>query len=238
MAKYHGKNARLYIGGYDISPLVSVVTPEGEKEMAQYAVQDGSDAYHSLPGLARSTLKLEGLFDDNYQAVLNSLWAAAAGYQIVILFGLSLGDRALAGTAVRLGKHEWKAVITDVNKLSADLLLDDSVWDECKILQPKTQITGAYSGPILDEGAPSASGAIGYCQVFEQSDTWLEVKIRHSTDNFVADDTELLNFGQFTQPGTARVIASGTIKRYLRSYARFIDGSPYTGTFAIVFKRN
>ena len=149
MSIYHGKNARLYIAGYDISSLVASVTPVQEKEMIPYAVQ-GVSGYKQMPGLAKDAMSIDGLFDDGYQAILTTLFQAASGSQIVIPFGTTIGNRAMGCNSVRLPKYIWRSVVTDINRLTAELLADDLPWDECIVAFPKATKTSDGSHTAID----------------------------------------------------------------------------------------
>lgn len=237
MSIYHGKNVRLYIAGYDISALASSVGVSGEMEMAQYAVADGVDGYHQLPGLARGRLNLEGLFDDNYMSVLNNLWASDTGYQVMVLFGTSQGDRAVCVNSARLGPYEWKSVVTDVNRLTGQLVTDSIGWEECKLIQPKAQKTSDGNGTSLDNGTASSDGLTAYLQVFEcGGDDDLIVKIQESSDDGATDPwADKITFTTATGITAERKTVSGSIERYLR--VTWSGTSPYQATFAVAIKR-
>jgi hypothetical protein len=72
MSKRAGKAFNLYIGGYDVSPLASGVQLDTEIQTGEY-VCGGGTGYHHIRGINKDTLKLDGLFDDNYMALINSL---------------------------------------------------------------------------------------------------------------------------------------------------------------------
>jgi len=237
MSKYHGQDTRLYIGGYDISSLMASVTPAQEREMKEYAVADGVNGYHQMPGLTKDTMSLDGIFDDNYQAVLNSLFAASSGYQIIVPFGSTLEDRALACDAVRLNKYSWKSVVTDVNRLMAEMLADNLPWDECKLILPKAQKTTDGEHTSIDDGDASASGLVAYLQVFAcGADDDLIVKIQESDDDGDEDEWEdLVTFTTAAGITTERKAVSGAVEQYLRVVW---SGTPtYSATFAVVYKR-
>jgi len=236
MGIYHGKNTRLYIGGYDISALVLGVTPVQEKELTPYAVCDGGQ-YHQMPGLAKDTLSIDGLFDDDYMAVLNNLRAASTGYQIIIPFGITLGNRALAVDAAWLTKYVQTAVVTDINKMSAELVADDLPWDYCKLLFPKAQKTEDGNHTSIDDGSASAAGLAAYLQVFEcGGDDALVVKIQESSDDGAGDAwADLITFTTANGITTERKTVSGAVERYLRVAW---SGTPtYQATFVVVYKR-
>lgn len=202
MGIYHGKNARLYIAGYDIASMVMGVTPVQEREMVAYAYQ-GVSGYKQMPGLAKDAMSIDGLFDDDYQAVLNSLRSATTGYQVIILFSTTIDYRAVACDAVRLQKYVWKAVVTDINRLTAELLADNLPWDECKLLFPKATKTSDSAHTSIDDTAATTEGAAAYLQVFAcGADDDLIVKVQHSTND--SDWNDLITFTTATGITTER----------------------------------
>jgi hypothetical protein len=244
MGKYHGKDARLYIGGYDISALAVALGISQEIEQAEYAVMDGVDGYHSLPGLAKDALSLEGVFDDDNMTVLNNLFSASSGYQIIIPFGTSQGDRGMAVNAARLQKYLWPSKVTELNRISGELIADTLPWDEIKMLQEAATKTADGNSNSIDESAASSDGAKAYLQIWElgANDT-LQVKIQESSDDAVADPwADLITFttldGSVNTETTERLTVSGAVERYLRVVWTFGGTSPYTAKFCVGWKRN
>ena len=235
MGVYHGKNARFYINGYDISSLIASVIPVQEREMIPYAYQ-GVSGYKQMPGLAKDALSIDGLFDDNYQAQLNALWEATSGYQVIVPFGTTLGNRAMACNAVRLGKYGWKVVVTDINRLAAELVAEDLPWDECKLIFPKATKTSDGSHAGIDDGAPTTAGIIAYLQVFAcGADDALVVKIQMDDNSGFATPTDLITFTTANGITTERKTASGTVERYVR--VAWAGTLPYSATFTVAYKR-
>jgi hypothetical protein len=204
MSIYHGKDARLYIAGYDISSIVASVTPVQEREMVPYAVQ-GNVGYSQMLGLAKDALSIDGLFDDNYHTILDTLFASASGYQVVIPYGTTLSNRAMGCDAVRLNKYVWRAVVTDINRLVAELMADDLPWDECILVFPKATKTSDGNHTVIDNAAVSILSSVGYLQIFVcGGDDALIVKIQDSIDNFAADTHDLITFTTANALGAER----------------------------------
>lgn len=236
MAKYAGKDARLYIGGYDVSALMASVGLDGEIEALPYAVNDGVSGYHYIRGLNKDIVKLEGLFDDNYQSVLDSLLAASTGKQGIVTIGTALGAPSLAANSLLMPKYKWNAVVREIVKLSAELPADGLPWDECLILQPKEQKTSDGNGTALDNGAASSDGLTAYLQVFEcGADDALIVKVQGDDNSGFTSPTDLITFTTANGITTERKTTTGAIERYLRVTW---SGTPtYQATFAVVVKR-
>jgi hypothetical protein len=74
------------------------------------------------------------------------------------------------------------------------------------------------TGTIVDYGAATAAGGSAYMQCIALNAGTLDLSIRHSTDNFAGDDTELVAFTQIAGGGVGeRVTFAGTVKRYVRA---------------------
>lgn len=235
MSLYHGKDARIYLGGYDISAIAMSLGIDRELEMATYAVMDGSDGYHHVGGMGKDALSMEAVFDDNYMDVLNALYAASTEYGIIIPFGSTQMDAGVAAYGVRMSKYNMKSVISDVNKLMCEFLTNIYPFDEVKMLQPKTTVSAGGNGTAVDEDAQSSNGAVAYLQVFAVNggDT-LTVSINDSNDNFSGDDNQLLAFTGATDVTFERVTVSGTVERYIRPVW---SGATGACIFAVAWKR-
>jgi len=240
MAIYAGKNARLYIGGYDIGALAAGINSVREKEYKQYSVLDGSDGYHYMPIIGKDTISIDGIFDDNYTTVLNSLRTSSTGYQVIIPFGVTQGDRTWACNSARLGKYNVTSVVTDINKVTFDLVVDTIPFDECKSLHPAATRTTSSNGSSINESAGSSSGSVGYLQIWSlgANDT-LAVKIQHSTND--TNWSDLITFttldGASATYTSERKTTSSTVNQYIRAAWTFGGVSPYTGTFIVAWKR-
>ncbi len=235
----HGKNARVYIDGYVVLNDINTIGGVMENNLATYAVLDASGGYHHLQGLAKDTVAIKGFLDDTLQTILNALYAASTGYAVMILYGLTVGDPAIAASEVKIQRYLKEARVADINAIAADLVTDNLPFDDAKLLNLTQYTAQSGGGTTLDNGASSAAGAIAYLQVTEQTGgTGCTISIRHSSDNFVGNDSELLAFTAFTGRTTERKIAAGTVKRYTRMYYVFTGNAPYTVTAIVVLKRN
>ena len=226
-----GRNAAVYLNGVDISGDLNTCTPSSEVEIADYATF-GSVGHRGLPGLFKDMLSFEGLLDDAAYGTAIVQVQQTAGIAAMILYGQAVGDPAYAINECMVKNIETPAVVKDINKLKLTLDTDNYPFDPCDVLAGKAQKSGSSTGSTNDNLAADASGAVGYVQVFEQTGgTGYTLSIRHSSDNFVGDDTELLTFGNFTTTGTLRVTAA-SCKRYVR--AKWVQGTAGTCTFAMV----
>ena len=234
MGIYHGKSARLYIGGYDISSLAVGLTPQQERELKPYAVMDGVAGYHQMPGLAKDALAIDGLFDDNYMEMLTLMFGNGLPYQVIIPFGTTQGDRGLAVEGARLQKYGISAVVTDINKLSGELIAENLPWDEIILLQPKVQKTSDGTGTAYNHGSAITSIA-GYRQVFEcGGDDAFIVKIQSDDNANFTSPTDRITFNTAAGITAERKTADVGVDSYLR--VAWSGTSPYQATFVVAVK--
>jgi hypothetical protein len=243
MAKLIGKDARFYINGYDLSSIAMALAPDRERDMHEYVVMDGVAGFHYFPGMGKDVLKLEGIFDDNYTTVLEALRAATTGYQVIIPFGTAQSDYAYAANEVRLQKLEYKTVVTDLNRVSAEMVVDNYPWDECIVLQEAATKTSDGSSTAVNNAAQSTGGAVAYMQYWGLgSNDTLTIKIQESSDNGVADAwADLISFtalnGAVAVRGTERKTVAGTCEQYNRVTWAFGGVSTYSCSFLVAWKR-
>jgi hypothetical protein len=95
-----------------------------------------------------------------------------------------------------------------------------------KRIHAKAEESSDGNGATDDNGAATSNGGSAYLHAPDVQGT-LTVTIRHSTDNFGADDTLLGSFTAFTAARGQRITFSGTVKRYTR-VAHTLGGSPAT----------
>ncbi len=243
MGLYHGKNCRFYVGGYDIGAMVMSASPEMAVANTQVAVMDGS-GYQTIKGPHNDSVALEALLDDNYMTALDNIRLTSTGSQIIIPFGVTQGDQGLACAEAVLTKYLWKAVTTDVNKLSAELKAQDCAWDTIKILHPAATRTTTASGASINEAAASSDGAIGYLQIWGlgANDT-LTVVIEESSDDGVADNwVPIISFtvlnGAVATRTTERKTVTGAVEQYVRVTWTFGGTAPYSASFIVGWLRN
>lgn len=244
MGKYLGNNCRLYINGYEIGSIVESISPNPEIELHPYAVMDDSGGYHQLRGLHKDTLEIDGLFDDNYQGVLASLRGSDTGYGVLIPFGTSAGCTGLAHNEVKLSDLKMNAVVTDINRITAKLLVENAHFDDITVISAFDTKTASGEGSSLDAGAGSTDGASAYLQITSLgADETLEVKIQESSDDGDTDAwSDLITFttldGAVATRTAEKKTVSGTVEQYIRVVWTFSGSSPYAGSFIVGWKRN
>jgi len=234
--KYHGKSSQLFIAGYDITPIITKIEWSDDIEMDAYAVADGTGGYHNIPGIIKGSVKVDGIFNDVYQGVLNNLLGSITNSQLIAVLGETAGDVAIAIEAVKEHRYSWPLTITDANRLTAEFSTEDSPVDVGQLLQAKTTVTENGNGTDLDNGGTSTNGLKAYLQVFAcGADDALVVKVQSDDNADFTSPTDLVTFTAANGVTTEVKSATGTIERYLR--ASWSGAAPYSGTFAVIIKR-
>ena len=216
--------------------LKNLVTPAVVRDVNKIKFSLDVDNYPLEPcvvlaGKAQKTSSSVGsIYDTSKAGTLTNGTGIATGSPVTLVIGANTPTITQAGNFVINLKHGvtgtaatggWTVATSPVSLVSGNNTIT---------------VSAGGSGTITITLA--STGAVGYAQVFEQSGgTGVTLSIRHSTDNFAADDSELLTFGNFTASGALRVEATGSVKRYLRAKWVFAGGGSYTGTFAIVVHR-
>lgn len=234
----HGKNAQIYLAGYDISGDLNLVTPHSEVDLADQTCF-GATGHSWLPGLFKDEAQIEGFLDDTAAVRLDALHAVeTTGYQLMVLYGTTLGDAAQCANEVKLQTYSKNAVANDINKITAKCLTENYPFDPCVLLSPKATKTTAGSGTGLNNLAGSTDGLVAYLQVFAVgAGKTLTVTIDHSDDG-AAWTAGLISFTGATAITTERKAVAGNVKQYLRATWAFAGGAPYTASFALCVCRN
>jgi len=232
-----GKNARIYLGGYDISGRSNKFTIPLSRPMKDIT-GFGEDGHRYFPLMPNDTFDFDGFYDNHSDTT--GLRACLDAYrktqtELCILLGTTLGDPAIAGQ-VKADKYNLESPVADMVTLAGAFKFEEKAEDGAVLLFPKATKTSDGNHTVIDQGAQSTDGAKAYLQVFAcGGDDDLIVKVQHSSDNFSGDTTDLFTFSTATGITSEQKSDTGTIKRYVRvSWA----GTPtYSATFAVVFKR-
>jgi len=241
MAFGHGKDARIFVHGFDGHTVLSSVTLALEAEAPGVDVLENADKEY-ITGLRDATLNADGFFDgadDGGDEVINGL---LAGEDKVIAF-YPQGDaagRVGYGVAGELTTYEPTEPIDGPGTISIEM--QSSVGAERGVsLQPgSTSVVATGNGATVDNAVATTAGGSVQLHVLDKiGGTNITVEIHHSTDNFAGDDTILATFTVQTTDLVAQriAIASGTtIKRYVR--ARHVLGAGGTWRYNAFINRD
>lgn len=239
----HGKQARIYVSGYDLSGVLKKAGVSAEADLPD-ATTFGSSGKKYAPGLVDAQISAEGLFsydpvtldqaDEVLSAALNvdpSVWA-------ICLAGDTFGSPCDCAAGIE-GSYEIEADLGDLAQVSAEAQ-SSTGKERAVILHPLGQKTASGNGSSYDSGAtgmPTQNGGVGYLQVMDVSGTSpsLTAKIQHSADGTTWAD--LVTFAAVTEDHRAqRAQVSGTVNRHLRA-AWTLGGTGPSATFFVAFVR-
>lgn len=230
-----GASAKVYASGWDLTSHFNGYSPEMSAELKDKTVF-GKTFRCRQPTMRDGKLSLEGFFDGVADAAPDYLLSAIGGENKVWnvmpdgdTFG-SVGYGMLANVS-KVGTNQ---VTDDLVKLTADAESNCGI-ELVTSLRALAAATGTGNGATHNNSAATTYGASAYLQVMDFQGTDITISIRHSTDNFASDNTELLAFAQVTSDNQAeRDEATGTVKQYSRI---LIAGTFTTVTFAVFLHR-
>jgi len=236
MAFSAGYNGLIYVAGYDISgdckSLDAEITVDlgdtttfGKTQRTRIALL--SDGSLSLGGFLNATTGqsspvLSGIIGSN-DSIYQAYWAGDA----VGAHGIGFAaDQDSLGTST---PFDGVVEFTATSKPSSGV-------DFIRSIHALGSETASGTGTTLDNSASTTVGGSGYLTVTSWNATTLDVSIRHSSDNFASDDTELLAFTQVSGANSAeRVTATGTVKRYVRAIWTLVGTS---ASFSVAIGRD
>lgn len=235
----------LLIGGRSVlsAPLTAISESRTHLLEQVDGLGDNADKWGSV-GQRQFQLTQEGFYNSGAGSLHEALEVADPQVLLYGPEGNAVGDDLVAFDGVRTtydrlpargAFHKAKAVYK-----AASLMANPG-----KILIPYSPYTtlGPTNLGIIDNLVASAAGAILYLGVSAlvlDGGTNLTVEVRHSTDNFVANDTQLGVFaGVIAAPSAQRLVVAGAVNRYVRGRFTFTGASGVnrTATFAMGIER-
>jgi hypothetical protein len=235
MSFVHGKIARYYINGVDLSAYLSKLSVKAAAAASETTTL-GKTSKTFIAGLKDATWSADGLFDGAVgavDAVMQPLLGADAQALVTEYPAgdVAIGDRGRSFRS-RSTEHSVDAPVDGLVATALAGQVDDDL-ESCVSLHPLGDETGAGAEASLDNAASSAAGSTGYLHVTAITGTNVVVLVEHST-NDVAWVT-LLTFTSATVAGTSqRVTSAGTVNRYVRVSC---SGTFTSATFAVAFSR-
>lgn len=217
MAFSHGKNAKVYLNGHDVTSYldsiempVTVDTPE--------VTTFGNTSKTYIAGLKDATMAAEGFYDGASGAIDDILSSAkdSTGASVLnwwydndtignlgqgsLIFNTNFAISATVDNAVRIA-------VAAQSKTASESVLS------LKNLAASTLSTEAAS---QDTSSATSNGGAGYLQVTANESSALGVTIEHSASGSTWDT--LVSFTTVTTyPASERVTYTGTTKQYVRA---------------------
>jgi hypothetical protein len=224
-----GKNTKVFFNEFNFTPYFDNVSVPMNVDTAETSTF-GSDSKKFIPGLKDATLSAEGFYDGSADAIdeeLSAALAVADKLWSVYQNGDSAGSFGYAMKAIETA-HSVVSTIDNACRVSVAAQSDGTAAERVVSLHAHgAQADSNWTGSAINNGAASAAGGSAYLHVTAATGT-IEVSIRHSSDNFVADDTELVAFTNVTGPTAERKTFSGTVKQYVRGVATIAGGETIT----------
>lgn len=223
MARQHGADCRVYLGGYDRSGDLSEVTPKFAADTHDVTTFASANWKENVAGLLGWECGLTGFYDP-----------AAAGYgrHLEDILGASClalsiydGDANAQGdTGILLGpgllaERDQPQNVADMIRLNGAITGYGRAGMFGKLLHVLGAETTTAVGDPHSHGASTANGGRANLHVTAITGTWT-IKIQHSADNNTYAD--LLTFTQVAAAGGVTAESkevTGTVNQYLRVVA-------------------
>jgi hypothetical protein len=231
MAFLHGSNAKVLVGGYDITGYLTDFSPTLNGEAVD--VTTLSATWHDvIAGLKSFSATGNGFYDPTQDTIILATVNAVKQWMYYpqgdtlgrFGYGMQSVQTSYAPTSPIGGASAF--TVSATGKGAADRIVS---------LHALSAATADTDGASVDNSASSANGGGGYLQVTAFSGfSGAVIKIQHSTDDAVWAD--LITFTTVASGPTTEVMTvTGTVNRYLR-YQIDITGSGSI-TFAVGFGR-
>ena len=234
MARFHGKDARFYANGTDLSSFVGGVTIS-RKAAAHESTTFASDGNMEFDSGVRTTdVNFEGFHDAAASAEDAVLSALVGSGGIVLSLVLddadALGDHGVLIGGATLETYETAANVGDLTKKTGTFRGGGS--GSAVLLHVLGQETVTGNAASVDNAASSANGARANLHITAITGTWTII-VQHSADDSAWSD--LITFSTNTAAGGVTGTATGTVNRYLR--VRFVEDVAGSITFALTAAR-
>lgn len=236
MAAGHGKAAKIYAGGTDLSTYMTTVSHAMTADTAEVSTL-GNTAKVYVPGLKDGTIPMEGFWDGSAAAIDAILSASLAGTGTILTHwpaGDAFGARGRAGQALHTS-YEVTTPVDDAGGISAEFQASGGLDSVYSLFPLQSRNGAAVLGTNLDNTASSAAGGVGYLHVVSVTGgTGAIYKVQHSVDNSVWVD--LITFSTVSAGGSGaqRSAVAGTVNRHVRGWVNTGGG---TSVGAIGFAR-
>lgn len=246
MAFVHGKNAKVYVNGADLSPYLRRVTTDLQANAVDTSTI-GTNSRRYIAGQLNSNITADGLWDQqdltgggiypNPETILGP----ALGTDFSIWTILPAGDAAGGyGYTIKSDETQYEITAPYDNAVAFTVAAQGCEgYSASRILQVLGAETATGNGTGVDNTTASTNGGTGVLQVTAGSPgaATLVVKVQHSPDNTTY--TDLITFASVLgsdAPTSQRLTVAGTVNRYVRAQWT-ITGSTPSFTFSLLFGR-
>jgi hypothetical protein len=228
----HGKDTKIYTNGYTLTEYLDSVDASGSVEVADTTTFNNIQRKF-VAGLGDATISMQGFFDGDSTAVSTVFQSALASTAIVTYwprgdtvpnygFGYD-GDQSAFNVSTTLD---------NAARVTAAVQSSNGQEPLISLHAMSAEYSAAFTGTTYNYSAASTSGGSAYMQVISAATTAI-ISIRHSSDNFAADNDELVAFSAATGRKAERVTFSGAVKQYVRVIGNITAGETITFNIGI-----
>ena len=227
MSKIHGRNARVYLNGQDISNFFNsadLSQPIDTTETTGFGDTDKS----VVVGLRGGAVKLAGYYDSasgtaSVDAIFNTVEQASVDPILTVLTAPNIDDKGVSASMALTGR-QVSAPIAGVVSVTADFLESTTLGlDRVRTVQAKGTLTPSVAGGTTSAwngGTATLQGAVGYMQAFAVAAGTPVVVIEHSADGSTSW-AALITFAAMNGTGAApqaqKASVSGTVQPFQRT---------------------
>ena len=226
----HGKNAKIYVNGYDLTTYFSSFDVPVSVDMADISTF-GISSKKAIPGLKSATIQADGFFDSASNAVVPVLEAAIGSEQSRWCYfpdGDTRGNQGKAIEGVET-QYQVKSTIDDATKIMATAQSNVGAEPIVSLMALST-VTATGSTTAVDNTAATTNGGSVYIHATAATGT-VVVVVEHSTNN--STWTTLASFTNVSGRTSERVAISGTINRYVRATYTLDGGESLTAQISL-----
>lgn len=223
MAKSSGLNVRLYVDGNDLSGDANSLGAVGYANELYDVTTLDSSATARLLGKVDGTMSVNGYFDNaagKIHAVLtgNSGKMPTADVNVLVPLGSAVGDPVYGLVAK---EAEYNTDRTDSGPITVtSSFASNGYGPEFGVMLTAFSDThsSAGSGTVVDGGASSSGGGVGFLQVFSLASGSVTVKVEESTSSggSYTAVTTFSTVAAAAAPTSERTVMTGTVQRYLK----------------------
>lgn len=243
MPKAHGRKARVYVTGVDISNYLKSAGSGGDQDLADSSGL-GQEDKTFVVGMQAGKLSLDGMFgakgkEAGEVSQIADVLEAAFGVSPINVGHLPQGDgfgnrvNILAGA---LSTVEVSTPYSDIGKISGALSSNIGFSVGASLHASAQETAGEKKSEGLDLGATPVKtehGGVGLLQVFAVETGPLVVKIQHSADNITFAD--LITFASVSAGEKAETVVlpqGAEVKRYVRALWTLTGKATFHASFA------
>lgn len=225
----HGKLARVYVNGYDLSGYLRQTSITGQADVAEASVF-GTDDKQYIPGMRDAQVRAGGLFDGDAAAV-DEVLSAALGAERSVWVVWPQGDtHGLRGWGVEcmVTRYEVNAPTDNVVDVAAEAQQSDTGYEGLVDLHALQAEAATASFGSVNQGGTTTSGWAAYVQITSNNGGTGSIVFEHATAGtgpYSALGT--VTFGT-AFPYAERISGAGSVNPWVRCRLATLGGGTVT----------